>query len=124
MAQNPRSWPPPRPAEPPARGRAPGRRQPRELLWRRVVGDRLRAARHERGETLGDTATRAGVSPQYLSEVERGLKEPSSEVIAAVTGALDLTLADLTLAVTETLIRGGTGSVAGPTCQARLALAA
>src|SRR5206468_5524581 len=74
-----------------------------EPLWRHMLGDRLRRLRHERGETLGDTATRAGVSPQYLSEMERGAKEPSSEMIAAVAGALDVTLLDLTLAVAESL---------------------
>lgn len=76
----------------------------REPLWRDALGDRLRGVRHERGETLTDVAGRAGVSPQYLSEVERGLKEPSSEMIAAIGGALDLTLVDLTLSVAESLI--------------------
>ena len=75
----------------------------REPLWRSVLGERLRNIRHDRGETLGDTATRAGVSPQYLSEMERGLKEPSSEMIAAVAGALDITLGDLTLEIAESL---------------------
>src|SRR5690554_6033879 len=75
-----------------------------EPLWRHILGDHLRRLRHERGETLGETATRAGVSPQYLSEMERGRKEPSSEMIAAVTGALDTTLVDLTLDIAERLI--------------------
>ena len=43
-----------------------------------------------------ETAARAGISPQYLSEVERGRKEPSSEMIAALAGALGTTLAELT----------------------------
>jgi transcriptional regulator with XRE-family HTH domain len=68
-----------------------------------MLGDRLRCLRHDRGETLGETASRAGVSPQYLSEMERGAKEPSSEMIAAVAGALDVSLLDLTLAVAEEL---------------------
>ena len=59
--------------------------------------------RHDRGERLADTADRAGVSPQYLSEIERGLKEPSSEMIAAVAGALEVTLVDLTAAVVDDL---------------------
>ena len=42
------------------------------------------------------TAGRAGISPQYLSEVERGRKEPSSEMIAALAGALGVTLTELT----------------------------
>jgi DNA-binding XRE family transcriptional regulator len=78
--------------------------RPREPLWRDALGERLRALRHERGETLGDIATRAGVSPQYLSEMERGLKEPSSEMIAAVAGALQVTLGELTLDVAERLL--------------------
>lgn len=69
-----------------------------------MLGDSLRGLRHERGDTLGDIASRAGLSPQYLSEIERGLKEPSSEMIAAVSGALDITLVDLTLDVAESLI--------------------
>jgi transcriptional regulator with XRE-family HTH domain len=67
-----------------------------EPLWREALGRRLRALRLERGEKLTDTASRAGVSPQYLSEVERGRKDPSSEMIAAMAGALGVTLIDLT----------------------------
>jgi transcriptional regulator with XRE-family HTH domain len=74
-----------------------------EPLWRAVLGDQLRWLRHARGETLVETAGRAGVSPQYLSEVERGVKEPSSEMIAAVAGALDTTLVDLTSGVAQRL---------------------
>ncbi|HEY8479682.1 MAG TPA: helix-turn-helix transcriptional regulator [Spirillospora sp.] len=76
----------------------------REPLWREALGECLRRLRTERGEILVETARRAGVSPQYLSEMERGVKEPSSEMIAAVAGALGVTLADLTLAVTANLI--------------------
>lgn len=83
----------------------PTKRRPRapEPLWRDVLGERLRRIRHDRGERLADTADRAGVSPQYLSEIERGLKEPSSEMIAAVAGALEVTLVDLTAAVVDEL---------------------
>ena len=82
--------------------RSPEPRSP-EPLWREVLGRRLRALRAGRGETLAETAERAGISPQYLSEIERGRKEPSSEMIAALAGALDTTLADLTTQVTEEL---------------------
>ncbi|MCL2585861.1 MAG: helix-turn-helix domain-containing protein [Streptosporangiales bacterium] len=75
--------------------------QPPEPLWREVLGRRLRALRTERWETLAETAERAGISPQYLSEVERGLKEPSSEMIAALAGALGTTLADLVTGVAD-----------------------
>jgi len=66
-----------------------------EPLWRDVLGEKLRAARTGRGETLTETAERAGISPQYLSEIERGRKEPSSEMIAAVAGALGTSLSEL-----------------------------
>ena len=66
-----------------------------EPLWREVLGRRLRALRTERWETLAQTSERAGISPQYLSEIERGRKEPSSEMIAALAGALGITVADL-----------------------------
>ena len=70
--------------------------RPQEPLWREVLGRRLRVLRQEQQETLSETASRAGISPQYLSEVERGRKEPSSEMIAALAGALGTTLIDLT----------------------------
>ena len=61
-------------------------------LWRELVGDELRRERQARGERLKDVAERAGVSTQYLSEVERGLKDPSSEMLQAIAGALDLSV--------------------------------
>ncbi|MQY04298.1 helix-turn-helix domain-containing protein [Actinomadura macrotermitis] len=91
-------------------------RRTAEPLWRDAVGRCLRRLRQERGEILAETARRAGVSPQYLSEMERGVKEPSSEMIAAVAGALDLTLADLTLAVAADLAVSARS--AGPTAYA------
>jgi len=74
-----------------------------EPLWREAVGHELREERHRAGRTLTDVAEHAGVSTQYLSEVERGRKEPSSEVLGAVAGALGLRLVDLTTRVTRTL---------------------
>ena len=70
-----------------------------------MLGRRLRALRQDRHETLAETAARAGLSPQYLSEIERGRKEPSSEMIAALAGALDTTLIDLTEQVAGDLRR-------------------
>ena len=70
--------------------------RPQEPLWREALGRRLRVLRQEQQETLSETAARAGISPQYLSEIERGRKEPSSEMIAALAGALGTTLIDLT----------------------------
>jgi transcriptional regulator with XRE-family HTH domain len=79
--------------------------RPTEPLWREVLGRRLRALRLDQHETLAETAGRAGISPQYLSEVERGRKEPSSEMIAALAGALGTSLIDLTELVAGDLRR-------------------
>ena len=81
-----------------------------EPLWREAVGRELREERQDAGRTLADVAGTAGVSTQYLSEVERGLKEPSSEVLGAVHGALGLRLVDLATRVGESL--GVSGPVA------------
>jgi transcriptional regulator with XRE-family HTH domain len=83
----------------------PRERQAQEPLWREVLGRRLRVLRQEEQETLSETAARAGISPQYLSEIERGRKEPSSEMIAALAGALGTTLIDLTEQVAGDLRR-------------------
>src|SRR6266704_7188998 len=80
-------------------------RQAQEPLWREVLGRRLRVLRQEQQETLSETAGRAGISPQYLSEIERGRKEPSSEMIAALAGALGTTLVQLTEQVAGDLRR-------------------
>ncbi|GAA4171867.1 helix-turn-helix transcriptional regulator [Gryllotalpicola koreensis] len=96
----------------------------RQPLWRHMLGDRFRALRHGRGETLNETARRAGVSTQYLSEIERGAKEPSSEVIAAVADALDVTLLDLTVAVAEGLRATQSAPVHAPRGPSMFALAA
>lgn len=66
-----------------------------EPLWRELVGRELLRERRQRGERLVDVAERAGVSMQYLSEVERGLKDPSSEMLQAIAGALDLGVREL-----------------------------
>ena len=65
-----------------------------EPLWRELVGAELRTERHarERAALRRRRPSRASRT-QYLSEVERGLKDPSSEILAAIAGALDLTVA-------------------------------
>ena len=68
-----------------------------------MLGRRLRELRLANGEKLSETAARAGISPQYLSEIERGLKEPSSEMIAAISGALGMSLLDLTVGLSDDL---------------------
>jgi len=66
-----------------------------EPLMRRLVGGILRRRREEQGRTLRDVAESALVSVAYLSEVERGRKEASSEVLVAVCRALGMRLVDL-----------------------------
>ncbi|MEU5522988.1 helix-turn-helix domain-containing protein [Streptomyces sp. NPDC093250] len=68
---------------------------PREPLWRDLVGDVLRRERLAQERTLKDVADAARISMPYLSEVERGRKEASSEVLAAAAQALGLGLGDL-----------------------------
>lgn len=65
------------------------------LLLREAIGERLRRARTGQRRTLRDVSRAARVSLGYLSEVERGRKEASSELLAAICGALALPLADL-----------------------------
>ena len=71
---------------------APDDRPP---LLRTMVGDVLRRIRLEQRRTLADVARAARVSMPYLSELERGRKEASSEVLAAICAALRLDLSDL-----------------------------
>jgi transcriptional regulator with XRE-family HTH domain len=67
----------------------------REPLWRHVVGDVLRRERLAQERTLKEVAEAALISMPYLSEIERGRKEASSEVLAAAAHALGLELARL-----------------------------
>ena len=64
-------------------------------MLRTLVGDVLRRHRLRQRRTLAEVAHEASVSVQYLSEVERGRKEPSSEILAVVCDALRIDLADL-----------------------------
>ncbi|MFD9908221.1 helix-turn-helix domain-containing protein [Streptomyces sp. NPDC059063] len=66
-----------------------------EPLWRHLVGDVLRRERLAQERTLKDVSDAARISVPYLSEVERGRKEASSEVLAAAAHALGLGLGDL-----------------------------
>ena len=66
----------------------------REPLWREVTGAVLKQERHRQRKTLAQVADRAGMSVQYLSELERGRKEASSEMLAAACGSHGLSLAD------------------------------
>ncbi|MEU3511145.1 helix-turn-helix transcriptional regulator [Streptomyces longwoodensis] len=77
----------------------------KEPLWRDLVGDALRRERQAQERTLKDVADAARISMPYLSEVERGRKEASSEVLAAAAHALGLSLSDLLTRVQGDLAR-------------------
>jgi transcriptional regulator with XRE-family HTH domain len=75
---------------------SPGGRGRRERpLLRTLLGDVLRRKRLEQRRTLADVAGQARISMPYLSEVERGRKEASSEVLAAICDALTVRLSDI-----------------------------
>ncbi|MFB8383940.1 helix-turn-helix domain-containing protein [Streptomyces rubiginosohelvolus] len=77
---------------------------PREPLWRDLVGEVLRRERRAQGRTLKDVSEASRISMAYLSEVERGRKEASSEVLAAAAQALGLSLADVLALAGERLV--------------------
>jgi len=70
------------------------------ILLRSHIGSALRSARISQGRTLRDVARSARVSLGYLSEVERGQKEASSELLNAICSALDISLGEVLLTVT------------------------
>ena len=77
---------------------APDKRgEPRERdpLWRDLIGEVLRRERQAQQRTLQEVADAARISMPYLSELERGRKEASSEILAAAARALGLRLSDL-----------------------------
>jgi transcriptional regulator with XRE-family HTH domain len=65
------------------------------VLFRRLLGEVLRTHRMRRGLTLREVSAEARVSLGYISEIERGQKEASSELLASLCGALDLPLSDV-----------------------------
>ncbi|WP_224391835.1 helix-turn-helix domain-containing protein [Pseudonocardia sp. ICBG1293] len=69
------------------------------MLLREAIGSGLREVRTARRRTLRDISRAARVSLGYLSEVERGRKEPSSELLAAICEALGVSVPDLLTAV-------------------------
>lgn len=75
------------------------------VALRTVIGDELRARRLDQGRTLRDVSGAARVSLGYLSEVERGQKEASSELLAAICGALDVKLSEVLRSVSDKVAR-------------------
>ena len=71
------------------------------VLFRRILGDVLRDVRMQRGMTLREVSAGARVSLGYISEIERGQKEASSELLASLCGALDVPLSEVLRDVTD-----------------------
>ena len=73
------------------------------ILLRRLLGDVLRRQRQRQGRTLREVSSSARVSLGYLSEVERGQKEASSELLASICEALDVRMSELMREVSDEL---------------------
>jgi transcriptional regulator with XRE-family HTH domain len=73
------------------------------VLLRRLLGDVLRRHRQDQSRTLREVSAAARVSLGYLSEVERGQKEASSELLASICGALGVRLSDVLREVSDEL---------------------
>jgi transcriptional regulator with XRE-family HTH domain len=71
------------------------------VLFRRLLGDVLRDQRMRRGMTLREVSKEARVSLGYISEIERGQKEASSELLASLCGALEVPLSDVLREVSD-----------------------
>jgi len=80
-------------------------------LLREVIGDVLRRARTDQGRTLREVSDTARVSLGYLSEVERGRKEASSELLSAICGALDVPLSQVLSDAGEEMAREETAAL-------------
>jgi transcriptional regulator with XRE-family HTH domain len=103
------------PLRPGAAAAAPApQAETKEPLWRDVVGGVLRRERLAQERTLKDVADAARISMPYLSELERGRKEASSEVLAAAARALGLGLGDLLGLGRRELARLAPPAPAGP----------
>ena len=74
-------------------------------LVREVIGDVLRRVRTAQGRTLREVSDSARVSLGYLSEVERGRKEPSSELLNAICDALEVPLSEVLIGAGERMAR-------------------
>ena len=91
------------------------------VLFRRLLGDVLRGARMQRGMTLRELSAEARVSLGYISEIERGQKEASSELLASLCQAMDLPLSEVLrdVAVEELTVAELAGVVSTPINGAR-----
>ena len=75
------------------------------MVFRRLLGEVLRAQRMRQGRTLRQVSADARVSLGYISEIERGQKEASSECLAAICSALDVPLSEVLAEVSGEIAR-------------------
>lgn len=71
------------------------------VLFRRLLGEVLRTQRVRQGRTLRQLSADARVSLGYISEIERGQKEASSELLASICSALDIPLSEILSEVSD-----------------------
>ncbi len=90
------------------------------VILRRVIGDELRRLRQDQGRTLRDVSSTARVSLGYLSEIERGQKEASSELLAAICAALEVPMSTLLRTVSDEvgMIEDEAAPTGGPVARA------
>lgn len=84
------------------------------ILLRRLLGDVLRERRRDQGRTLREVSGSARVSLGYLSEVERGQKEASSELLGSICEALDVPLSEVLREVSDNLALAESMPVVAP----------
>jgi transcriptional regulator with XRE-family HTH domain len=78
-----------------------GERSSGMVLFRRLLGEVLRTRRIRQGQTLRQVSAEARVSLGYISEIERGQKEASSELLASICAALDVPLSEILAEVSD-----------------------
>lgn len=86
---------------------------PSPVIYRELLGETLREVRIAEGLTLREVSTRARLSLGYLSEVERGQKEASSELLNAICRALDMRLSQILRLVADKVAEVEDTHVAG-----------
>lgn len=94
------------------------------IVMREVIGEELRRRRQDQGRTLREVSGAAAVSLGYLSEVERGHKEASSELLAAICDALDVPVSELLASVSTQMAQAELQHTAPTTRLPQMVLAA
>ncbi len=93
-------------------------REPEPLL-REALGEALRSRRAASGSSLRDISELAAISPGYLSELERGRKEVSSELLASICSALDVTVSDVVLDAASSMALSAAADELAAACSTR-----